>query len=288
MDHTGPKMAKTHCHPVWLPCENVVWDSHCKITAQKLMKESKRANSLRPKYSQIISLLRPFTQLSIPYQSVRFLLKTGVSSRGGSLPKGGCAGIDQRHQLAVGDFHGLPTPSRKAAISCQALNSDSTQLRPPQVLARRNFLGFTPGSTQCSCHLQFRHRLHCLKSQILYACIPGCWVLPGIRALDVGIPNPPGLSLCQHGWNACSKWCAIVLCHSSAQGLAKAVGLSKWKTSSGGGVPAGLITKNPRFLLINHKDRAARLRVYRHLTMIKDQNNCSNCKQLQVPASSII
>ena len=166
MDHTGPKMAKTHCHPVWLPCENVVWDSHCKITAQKLMKESKRANSLRPKYSQIISLLRPFTQLSIPYQSVRFLLKTGVSSRGGSLPKGGCAGIDQRHQLAVGDFHGLPTPSRKAAISCQALNSDSTQLRPPQVLARRNFLGFTPGSTQCSCHLQFRHRLHCLKSQI--------------------------------------------------------------------------------------------------------------------------
>ena len=108
------------------------------------------------------------------YQSVRFLLKTGVSSRGGSLPKGGCAGIDQRHQLAVGDFHGLPTPSRKAAISCQALNSDSTQLRPPQVLARRNFLGFTPGSTQCSCHLQFRHRLHCLKSQILYACIPGC------------------------------------------------------------------------------------------------------------------
>ena len=100
MDHTGPKHMA-----ILFDCVVRLWFGTLSAATERI-KASKRL--FWPKYAKIISLLRPFTQLSIP-QSVRFRLKTGVSSRGGSLQAHGAASTRSPWVIWVGQkFHGLP------------------------------------------------------------------------------------------------------------------------------------------------------------------------------------
>ena len=106
-----------------------------------IIKASKRFAPKHPPNNSRVAAAAASPQHSL----VRFPLKTGVSSRGGSSQSMGDLG------RLPWDFHGTSIwLSYKKRGSCLALNSDSTQLRPPQMLGLHDAstCSSTPGFTE--------------------------------------------------------------------------------------------------------------------------------------------